>query len=246
MSPLLALSLAILSQGVQYAPGYSVSRAHAAGGTPIPNTIACYGDSIMAGACSPTPPCEAVIGAITGATGSNEGVSGYTAEQIATCYFDGEPGQCNAYNASTHAIVLIEGGVNSLKSGDAVTGVVEAATVATMRSIIGDALTRARRVVWLDVLPYATCNPLTCGTLVDAHQRATTYNALKASACAEINNPRLSCITLYDEFEDTEEEGALSATYACADDFIHLKQAGSNRMACRILTALGKTCPDGW
>lgn len=235
----------VLAQGIQFAPGYSVGHGRS-GGAHIPNTFACFGNSIMAGACSATPPCEAVVGAIAGASGVNEAVSGYTAAQISTCYFSGVVGQCNTYDPDAHAIVLIEGGVNSLKAGDAVTGVVEAATVATMRAIVVDALARARRVVWLDVLPYATCNPVTCGTLVDAHQRATTYNALKAAACAEINNPKLSCISLYDEFEDPEEEGALSDTYACADDFIHLKQAGSNRMACRILTALGKSCPEGW
>lgn len=244
MSGLSALLAVVLAQGVQYAPGFVISRGRTGGGTPVPNEFVCYGDSIMAGACSATPPCELLAQSISGATSANEAVSGYTADQISTCYFDGVMGQCNAY--SDQAIVVIEGGVNSLKGGDAVTSVVEPATVATMREIVEDALGRARRVVWLDVLPYATCAPEACPVVTDAHLRATTYNSLKSAACAAINNPRLQCLSLYQDFEDPEEDGALSSTYACADDFIHLKQAGSNRLACRILIALGRTCPEGW
>jgi lysophospholipase L1-like esterase len=242
-----ALLALLLAQGIPNAPGYSLGRGGSGGGTPIPNTYVCYGDSIMAGAGSPTPICEAVIGEVDGAVGTNEAVSGYTAEQISACYFDGEMGVCTAYEDSEASYVLVQGGVNSLKAGDAVTGVVEAAAVAEMRAIVVDVLLHARRVVWLDVLPYASCTEPTCNpaTLTDAHLRATTYNALKAAACAEINNPRLACVVLYEEFEDPEQEGHLLAAYANADG-IHLEQAGSNRVACRVLTALGKACPEGW
>jgi lysophospholipase L1-like esterase len=246
MSPFLVVGLVVLSQGIQFAPGYSVGRG-GAGGASVPNTYVCYGDSIMAGAGSATPICEAVIGEVEGATGTNEAVSGYTAAQISTCYFDGVPGTCTAYEESGASYVIVHGGVNSLKAGDAVTGVVEAATVAEMRAIVADALLHASRVVWLDVLPYASCTEPTCSaaSLTDAHERATTYNTLKAAACADINNPRLQCVVLYDEFEDPGQEGHLLAAFGDPDG-IHLEQAGTNRASCRTLTALGKACPEGW
>ncbi len=241
------LVAAVLAQGINNAPGYSVGRGGAGGGAPIPRSYTCYGDSILRGA---TPPaCEGFIGEIEDAVGTNQSVPGYTAAQISTCYFTGINGICSAYEnscstGSACATVVIEGGVNTLKSGDAVTGVIEGQTLATMRAIIEDALVRARRVVWLDVLPYASCDEATCPNLADAHVRASAYNALKAQACAELNNPRLRCVALYDDFEGPSH-GELKALYRSADG-IHLNQDGANHLACRILTALGEACPEGW
>lgn len=237
----------LLAQGIQFAPGYSVGHGRAGGGVALQNTYTCYGDSILRGA---TPPaCEGFIGEIDGAVGTNQSVPGYTAAQISTCYFDGINGICSAFENTCGTgceadTVVVEGAVNTLKSGDAVTGVIEGQALATMRAIIEDALTRARRVVWLDVLPYASCDEATCPNLTDAHVRATTYNALKAQACAQINNPKLRCVDLYDDFEGPSE-GELKAAYRSADG-IHLNQDGANHLACHILTALGKTCPEGW
>ena len=233
-----------------------------AGGTPAdappPRTFVCYGDSIMAGACSPTPLCEAVGTALAGSRTSNEAVSGYTPAQIKVCYEGGDSSNCLGYAAACGdrdcGYVLLNGGVNKLKAGDAVTGEVEAQAVATMFQVVDDILANTESIVVLfDVLPYATCNPSTCPVVTDAHLRATEYNRLKAAACtARANNPRLKCITSYAAMEEQPEgpedpdpppPGALSGTYACADDLIHLKQAGTDFLGCQALTALGFPCP---
>lgn len=244
--PVLMAAL-VLSQAAARHPGDMPASPGAS--APPPRTFVCYGDSLMAGACSTTPLCEAVGAAIAGSRTSNESVSGYTPAQIKICYEGGDSGNCLGYAAACGdrdcGYVLLNGGVNQLKAGNAVTGEVEAAAVATTFETVDAILANTESIVVLfDVLPYATCNPATCPTVTDARLRATTYNSLKAAACAaRANNPRLKCITSYAAMEDPEEEGALSSTYACADDFIHLKQAGTDFEACQALRALGFACP---
>jgi len=242
------LSTALLSQSQLHYPGDGVTYARTPE-VPAPLTFVCYGDSIAAGACS-SELCANVHAAIAGSRATNEAVSGYTSAQIADCYFGSDPTHCagfaSACGSRECATVLLEGGVNDLKAPDAVTGVVEAATVATMLTVADHALARGHRVVWLDVLPYATCVPGTCPSVTDAHLRATTYNALKAAACASPDRPNrhlLTCVTAYADFEEMPGSGALADAYACADDYIHLKQAGAAALACKVLTALGRPCP---
>jgi hypothetical protein len=223
--------------------------------TPVlPNSIGCYGDSIIAGACSVINPCVRVSNAIPGSSSSNDGVSGYTAAQISTCYFTGVGGVCDPY--STQCVgeacgtLIIQGGVNSLKAPGAVTGVVEQETLDEMQPIVVNALSRGRRVVWVGVLPYASCDLLTCPILVDPDQRATTYNALMMSACTALQgtygSALLKCVSPYDQFEDPPGSGDLASEYACSDG-IHLDdqagKTGPQTLACDILIALGYACP---
>lgn len=225
------------------------------GPTPLPNTIGCYGDSIIAGACQNINVCVRVSNAIAGSTSANDGVSGYTAAQISGCYFDGVPGTCDPYttqcNGEPCGTLVIQGGVNSLKAMDAVTGVVEAATLAQMQPIVEDALGRGRRVAWIGVLPYASCDIATCPVLVDPDQRATTYNSLASSACASLQSTYgsalLKCVFPYDDFEAAgDPPGRLDAQFACSDG-IHLDdqagKTGPQELACDVLTALGVACP---
>lgn len=70
------VALAQLALPRNFAPHASV------GPTPLPNSIGCYGDSIMAGACQNINICVRVSDGIAGSTSSNDGISGYTAAQI--------------------------------------------------------------------------------------------------------------------------------------------------------------------
>jgi hypothetical protein len=239
-------------------PRNFTSRA-SPGPIPLPNTIGCYGDSIIAGACQNVNVCVRVSNAIAGSTSVNDGVSGYTAAQISTCYFDGVPGTCDPYatqcNGEPCGTLIIQGGVNSLKAVGAVTGVVEAATLAQMQPIVEDALGRGRRVAWIGVLPYASCDALTCPELVDPDERATTYNSLASAACVSLQSSYgsalLKCVFPYADFAmlgpaPDFDPGYLKTEYACSDG-IHLQdtsgKTGPQTLACDVLTALGVACP---
>lgn len=247
-----------LAQATVRYPGDKPNSPQSSIVAPLPHRYVCYGNSIFNGACSSSSICAAFQSAIPGATAFNESVSGYTAAQIRTCYFDGIPGVCDSYETACGGTpcqrVLLGGPVNSLKAPGAVTGVVEQEALEDELAIVDHALSQGWQVVWTDGLPYSTCAAATCPVLVDAHQRMTTYNTLKAQACAaRSNNPLLKCVSgLYELFEDQLEEGedpeehvegALSDAYACADDHIHLKNEGTDLLKCRMLTMLGLACP---
>lgn len=222
---------------------------------PLPNSVGCYGDSIMAGACQGINVCVRVSAQITGSISANDAVSGYTASQISTCYFTGVGGVCDPYTTQcigdACGTLLIQGGVNSLKAPGAITGIVEAQTVAEMKPIVVNALGRARRVVWIGVLPYASCDVLTCPILMDPDTRAREYNRLMLIECANLQaayGALLSCVSPYDQFQATPPPpGILGTPYACADG-IHLTDVGVDKigpqtLACDVLTALGVACP---
>ena len=241
----------------QFTMPHGVSGASSSASV-LPNSIGCYGDSIIAGACQNVNVCVRVSNAITGSISANDGVSGYTASQISTCYFTGVGGVCDPYGTQclgeACGTLVIQGGVNSLKAPGAVTGIVEQETVDTMRPIVADALSRGRRVVWVGVLPYASCDVLTCPTLVDPDIRAREYNSLMATACLELRGTYgalLSCVSPYNNFAmlgpaPDFDPGYLATQYACSDG-IHLDdqggKTGPQTLACAILTALGVACP---
>lgn len=205
----------------------------------LPNTYMCIGDSIMAGACNSSSPCTRVQNGIPGAITKQYAVSGYTAAQIRDQYFANYATGCNGEPCGT---ILVEGGVNSLKEPGAITGIVEPATVATMLEIVDDALARGRIVVWLDVLPYASCDIVTCPILVDPGPRALNFNALKASACAARAGPNLRCVTMYTTFESLVTPNYLATQFSCSDG-IHLQDSagktGPQTYTALILAALG-------
>lgn len=208
-------------------------------GPALPNTFMCLGDSIMAGACNASSPCTRVQAGIPGSITKQFAVSGYTAQQIRDQYFANYATACNSEECGT---ILVEGGVNSLKASDAITGVVEQETVDKMLEIVDAAREDGRRVVWIGVLPYGTCDPSVCPTLVDPGVRATTYNALMMAACAARASPLLKCIDPYDTFESPSTANALNADYACSDN-IHLQdtagKTGPQVYTGLILAALG-------
>lgn len=248
--PALAFGQFTMRQGISPVP----SSAPAA----LPNSIGCYGDSIMAGACSAINVCVRVSAAITGSISANDAVSGYTASQISTCYFTGVGGTCDPYATQclgdACGTLLIQGGVNSLKAPGAVTGVVEQETLDEIQPIVLNALGRGRRVVWVGVLPYASCDVLTCPILVDPDERARNYNTLMMAACTALKptyGSLIQCVSPYSDFAmlgpaPDFTPGYLKTIYACADG-IHLDDSGGKTgpqvLACDILTALGYACP---
>lgn len=205
----------------------------------LPNSFGCFGDSIMAGACNAISPCARTGMGVPGSTYSQWAVSGYTAAQINDQYFDHYATGCNGEECG---YILVNGGVNSLKAPEAVTGVVEAQALAEMTAIVDQALGRGRRVVWIGVLPYASCDIATCPVLVDPGTRARTYNSLMATACAVRAGPLLSCIIPYEQFESDEIPDALRDDYACSDG-IHLQdtagKTGPQALTALILDVLG-------
>lgn len=227
------------SAQAQFVPGYLGDyRGLAAGSAPaalLPNTYGCFGDSIMAGACSGYSPCTRLATALPGASTSQWAVSGHTAQQIRDRYFANFLTACGGEECGT---VVLEGGVNTLKQPEAVTGTAERAALALMLEVVDQALSRGRRVVWIGVLPYASCGPSTCPVLVDPGERARNYNTLLAAACAARAGPRLRCVLPYADFESTTTADYLRADYACADDGIHLQPAGAQALADLMLQAL--------
>ena len=205
----------------------------------LPNTYGCYGNSIMAGACNAQSPCSRVGDAIPGSAISQNAVSGYTALQIRNAYFANYSTSCIDEECGT---ILLNGGVNSLKAPGAITGIVEQETLDYMLEVVDHALARGRRVVWIDVLPYASCDIATCPVLVDPGERARTYNALKAAACAARFSIYLDCVVAYEEFESVITPDFLATQYACSDG-IHLQdtagKTGPQLLTALILAALG-------
>jgi hypothetical protein len=206
----------------------------------------------MAGACSSRAACERVGDGLPGAVVKNRAQAGYTAQQISDRYFAEYATACNGSECGT---VVVQGIVNTLKTGDAVTGVVEQTGLTTMKAIVVHALQRGRRVVWVGPLPYASCDVATCPSLVDPGQRAATYNALMAAECTTLQRqyPRLRCIIPYDAFEnptDTNNDGVddappdyLKTDFACSDG-IHLQDSsgktGPQTLAALILAAIAQ------
>ncbi|WFG54122.1 hypothetical protein Mx9_p15 [Myxococcus phage Mx9] len=126
------------------------------------------------------------------------------------------------------AYLMLEGGVNSLRIGNA-----PAAVLADMVWVVDDALSKGYGVVWTDVMPYAG----NAGSGTDPLGQATTYNALWAAACAaRASSPALRCLANYDAFVDPARPGYLREEYSC--DGVHLTQAGANLFAARLASSL--------
>ncbi|AAK94402.1 hypothetical protein Mx8p67 [Myxococcus phage Mx8] len=155
----------------------SLSQACEQGALPRRPTATARGDSIMFGYCNTTaPPTLVKAGLPGGLTGGwvvlNGAIVGETAPQIRARYVAEEATACVGERC---AYLLLEGGVNSLRIGNA-----PAAVLAEMVWVVDDALAKGYGVVWTDVLPYAG----NAGSGTDPLGQATAYNALWAAACA--------------------------------------------------------------
>jgi lysophospholipase L1-like esterase len=213
---------------------------------PPKNTLAVYGDSIGAGACSPTPLAvkvaqllgEGWVASGNAGDGQPPALSGYTAAQIRARY---EATCAAACNGEECGYLVVQGVVNSLKGGVSPEEALE-----DMVAIVDDAILRGIPVVWVGPLPYAGCTEPTCSaaSVANAHAKATAYRSLMATACAE--RPEVKCIDAYEAFEDPEQQGHLRDDYACENgDGIHLRQAGTDALAAQIaaqIALLGAVC----
>lgn len=223
----LVLILALLMTGEAMAQAVCLPVA-----SPRLPTIRVDGNSMMQNACvgggtGPITKLDTDLpGGLTGGwLVKNAAVIGNTAAQISTVYNAGEATGCNGDRC---AYLIIEGGVNSLR-----TGVTPAATLAIMVAIVDDALSRGVAVVFLDVTPYAGF----AGAGVNPIGQVTTYNALWQAACdTRASNPRLKCLANYSTFVDPSNPGFLLPAYSC--DGIHLTQVGMDLYSTRIRTAL--------
>jgi hypothetical protein len=233
------IKIAILVLLGQFATPKVAANRSVSPSPPLPNTYMCVGNSIMAGACNAQSPCTRIQAGIPGSTAKQFAVSGYTAVQIRDQYLANYATACNGEPCGT---IIVEGGVNSLKASDAITGIVEPETVATMLEIVVHALARGRRVIWMGILPYGTCSIDVCPILVDPGPRATTYNADMLAACTALANPLLTCIDPYSTFQSGLTPNALASQFACSDN-IHLQdtsgKTGPQTYTALILAALG-------
>lgn len=252
----LAISVDILAASPFSAFTGTGSRGSSGSGATVRSaTVALYGDSIAAGACSSTQPSTALDALLpAGYTVSNEGVSGETAHQIYTRVVSGTTGVgvSTACLDSPCGHYIVQGGVNTLKTAGyaglsasavaeiALSGVGECSvgtsdSCGTLDSVDYIHVTYPNaRVFVIGVLPYASCSVAVCPSLVDPGLRARTYNARLAEECA--TRSWLTCISPYDTFRDGETDN-LSATYACVADGIHLKNEGSAELASQIYTS---------
>lgn len=202
-------------------------------------TVRVGGNSMMQNACvgggtGPITKLDADLpgGATGGWLVKNNAVIGDTAAQISTSYFDTTPGNTRgeavACNGERCAYLILEGGVNSLRTGST-----PAATLAIMVAMVDDALTKNVAVLWLDVTPYAGF----AGAGTNPTGQATGYNALWQAACdTRAANTRLKCLANYSTFVDPSNPGFLLPAYSC--DGIHLTQTAMDLYSTRIRTAL--------
>jgi len=199
-------------------------------------TIGGYGDSIMfgVGGGSPLARLDSTLpgGASYGWLTSNRAVSGETAAQIRTRYTAEEATACDGKRC---AVLFLEGGVNSLRSG-----VTPAATLTDMVWIVDDALAKGIWIVWLDVTPYGSFS----GAGTNPQGQATGYNAAMAIACAARVSSRLRCVFNYAALENPATPGTLLATYNSGDG-IHLSVAGANYLGDAAYVALLQMAPLG-
>lgn len=223
-------------------------------------SIGWYGDSLTRGACSGIPPPERLDAALSAAGKpgymvKNAGESGETAHEISVRAQAGSATAClgtacghyvvqgavntlksadfNASSAASVAQVALHG-ASSANSGTCNTAVANACgtmdTVDFLRATHGNA-----RILVIGVLPYASCNQITCPDLVEPGERALAYNAALQTECA--SRTWLTCILPYDTFRDGATHN-LKAAYACATDGIHLKDEGSEQLAQEVLNAV--------
>jgi hypothetical protein len=252
MIPALLLS-AVLAGGFSSFTGTGHRGGASGGVAPLPLTYVCYGDSLFENGQGGSP-CSQMAAAIPGAVFVNNAIAGYTAQNIRDCYFgegDIADSRCDGYQGmvtgSDAARVVLNGGVNTLKSGDAVTGQIEAQALEPIQEVVEHALGQGHDVTWFLVTPYAGCAPPLCpeGSVTDAHIRATTFNSLATAACATLSAQyprRLHCIDPYSAFEDPENQGFLKPEFD--GDGIHWTAAGAERAGCFLIEAQGYTCPD--
>jgi hypothetical protein len=204
-------------------------------------TYAWYGDSLTAGACVSTPPPEVLEGLLGGGwDGTNRGVSGETADQIARRV---EAGSATACLGEPCGYYVVQGAVNTLKS--MAFNAEDTPEEVAFHALYGDVdeygmadavdhLLTARPtalVIWVGVLPYAGCNAMTCPVLIEPTARAIAYNAAMAEACDD--RPTVRCVFPYAEFDNPGNPGFLLPALDCGDG-IHHSQAGANLYAADV------------
>lgn len=190
-------------------------------------TLLAEGDSLMQGnLCSVTGPISPPAyldanlpgGATEGWLIKNAGVTGQTPAQIRATYTAGEATACNGDRC---AHLVLEGGVNCLRTGTAA-----ATCLADLTWVVDDALSKGYAVLWLDVTDYSLW--ASAGTTPTA--QATAYNAAWQAACtARASNLKLKCLSLYSVM-------GVPLTNTC--DGVHDNQTGTNLRGARMLTAL--------
>lgn len=230
----LAALLVVLLSGVASAQSVCAPIA-----SPRLPTVRVGGNSMMQNACvgggtGPITTLDTNLpGGLTGGwLFKNTSVIGDSAAAISTSYFDvtanNTRGESVACNGERCAHLIIEGGVNSLRTGST-----PAAVLAIMVAIVDDALSKGVAVVWLDVTPYAGF----AGAGTNPLGQATTYNTLWQAACdSRASNPLLKCLASYSTFVDPSNPGFLLPAYSC--DGIHLTQTAMDLYSTRIRTAL--------
>lgn len=232
---------------------FSGTGARGRGERPRPKSVAMYGDSLIQGTCSGTPPpvaLDALLpgGTTQGYTVDNKGVSGESAHAISvrvqsgastacvstTCGYYVVEGMVNtllnatfAANTPAEVAAIALHGASSANSGTCDTGTAHACgfmdTVDWLHANKPNA-----RIFAIGVLPYKGCDNITCPSLVDPGERAAAANSGLQTECA--SRAWLTCILPYDDFEDPDNPDELLPAYACADE-IHLVNAGSAALA---------------
>jgi hypothetical protein len=227
--------LAVLLCGA--APG----RGYVKNGEILPTTAAWYGDSISQGACNATPPPARLQQQLPGWLVVNRGVSGENVAQITARYFAGRDTDCLGQPCGTY---VLAGMTNDCGQGACTPQTV----LTTMLTAVDDALSRGRRVVWVDGPPFRV--PASCaGCLGGSYAgvlKTLEYNALVAAAClspARPNRHLLRCVSTYPTMEapwvDPADRGFLKDEYACDTeaDWVHTSQPGAEALVGAVLAA---------
>lgn len=245
MSALSLLLAASLAAGFGSFSG-TAQGGHTGSATPYVTSAAWYGDSIIQGAGSGTPPPEKLL-ALKGAgwVVKNKGISNESAAQIATRVISGAATACLDEPCGVY---LLEGGVNTLKVSSLSTpaqladlalngdGGSDGTNDIGMLDAVDFLLSTYpnARLVWTGILPFTGCSEVLCPGLTQAHERALAFNAAMLAACA--TRSRLVCIDAYEAFEDPENTGYLLPAYSY--DGIHLQQAGTDALSALASAAL--------
>lgn len=221
-----------------------------------PALVDWVGDSLTQGACSGTAPPAVLDGLLPGGSSQgyvvvNSGHSGETPHQIhirvrseaATACLGGPCGYYvvhgmvnilknatyDAYAAADVAAIAVHGS-SATNSGTCNTSVTDDCGLMDTVDWLHTHQANAR-IFAIGMLPYASCDVGTCGILVEPGPRSVAADAALVAACS--TRPWLTCIFPYNSFRDGTTHN-LSPTYACASDFIHLKQAGSTEFARQV------------
>jgi hypothetical protein len=206
--------------------GGSVAQTGGAQVDLLLHSFVLYGDSIALGLCSATPPYLALSALLPGYFAATQAQSGTTTAQIAAHYVDTRDTACGGERCGTY---VFQGGVNDCKNGECTPATMLAATLAA----VDDARALGRRVIWVNVAPFATCS--FCGAPVAGWALAKEYNALVLAACAARTDVTCLDVGAGSAWEEASADGHLKTAWSC--DGIHWLQGGTDALAAALRLA---------